>query len=186
MDAHIYLPTLTVRSQLIYTSVLLAVTGTLAALPFIHVDVAVRADGLVRPVAERSEVKPLVGGRVGTLLVRENQPVRAGAVLLRLQTDVLDTKLQLVAAQQAEKQQSIQDLTLLTNHKPDDLLTPATQLALAARLGSPLYRQQYEQFRIVGQENLQTQTKRQRELETARLLYRDKVIARIKSLPSPA
>ncbi|WP_077924295.1 hypothetical protein [Spirosoma sp. 209] len=84
MDAITYLPTLTVRSQLIYTSVLVAIAVALASLPFIVVDVSVQASGLVRPVAERNEVKPLVAGRVAALLVREN-PLKVGAVLLRLQ-----------------------------------------------------------------------------------------------------
>jgi len=48
-----------------------------------------------------------------------------------------------------------------------------------AGLHSPLYRQQYEQFRLSAQESLQTQTKRQQELNMARQLYADKVIARI-------
>ncbi|RZM05845.1 MAG: HlyD family secretion protein, partial [Pedobacter sp.] len=58
-----YLPRVTVRSQLIYTSVLLAVVICLAALPFIYVDVSVQAAGLIRPIAERSEIKSLVSGR---------------------------------------------------------------------------------------------------------------------------
>ncbi|RYC67303.1 HlyD family secretion protein [Spirosoma sordidisoli] len=179
MDAITYLPTLTVRSQLIYTSVLVAIAVALASLPFIVVDVSVQASGLVRPVAERSDVKPLVSGRVAALLVRENQSVQAGAVLLRLQTPVLDTKLHLLLAQQQEKQQSIHDLTLLLDQKPDELLASATYPALMARLRSPLYRQQFEQFRLVGQENLQTQQKRRRDVETSQLLLRDKVVARL-------
>ena len=42
-QAYLYLPTLTVRSQLIYTSVLLAVTVGLGTLPFIYVDVSAQA-----------------------------------------------------------------------------------------------------------------------------------------------
>ncbi|MCC5613294.1 hypothetical protein LC612_43100 [Nostoc sp. CHAB 5834] len=53
-----YLPTVSTRSQLIYTTILLAVLGAVAALPFIYVDVSVRAGGLVRPVAERSKELP--------------------------------------------------------------------------------------------------------------------------------
>ena len=173
-DAYTYLPTLTVRSQLIYGSVLLAITVALAALPFIYVDVSVQSAGLVRPVAERSEVKPLVGGRVEALLVHDNQPVRAGDVLIRLQTDVLDTKLQLLSAQQTEKQQQVADLERLVRWSA----TGSAGWAVAG-LHSPLYRQQYEQFRLSAQESLQTQTKRQQELNMARQLYADKVIARI-------
>ena len=178
MNMYTYLPTLTVRSQLIYTSVLLAITVGLGTLTFIYVDVSVQATGMVRPVTERSEVRPLAGGRITALLVRENQPVRAGEVLMRLQTEVLDTKLQLTAAQQTERQTHIADLDRLTRWSVPTSGDASAGWAVAG-LSSPLYRQQYEQFRFLAQENLQTQTKRQRELATARQLYGDKVIARI-------
>ncbi|RRB04561.1 HlyD family efflux transporter periplasmic adaptor subunit [Larkinella rosea] len=168
----VYLPRVTVRSQLLYTAVLFAITAAIAALPFIYVDVSVQASGLIRPVAERSEVKTTTGGTVAVLWIRENQVVRAGQPLMRLQTEILDTKLRLVTAQQAEKRMYIRDLQQLTR------LTD-TQLVSATGLISPLYRQQYEQFRYLAQENLQTQQKRQRELDVNRQLYVDKVIPRL-------
>ena len=177
-SALIYLPTITVRSQLIYISVLLAVVVGLAALPFIYVDVSVQAAGLVRPVAERSEIKPLVSGRIAAVLVQDNQAVRSGSPLLRLQTDVLDTKLHLLAVQQAEKHSYIHDLQLLLGWAVPTSAEPVNAWAVGG-LTAPLYRQQYEQFRFLAQENLQTQTKRRQELAMNRQLYADKVIARI-------
>ncbi len=43
----------TTKSQVIYWVVLLAVTVTLVALPFIYVDISVQGSGVVRPVAEK-------------------------------------------------------------------------------------------------------------------------------------
>ncbi|GAB3896662.1 hypothetical protein GCM10028803_14500 [Larkinella knui] len=168
----VYLPRVTVRSQLLYTAVLLAITAALVALPFIYVDVSVQASGLIRPVAERSEVKTTASGTVAVLWVQDNQVVRAGQPLLRLQTDIADTKLRLLATQQTQKRAYIHDLEQLTR-LTDNRLFSATGLT------SPLYRQQYEQFRYLAQENLQTQQKRQRELDVNRQLYADKVIARM-------
>lgn len=179
MDSLIYyLPTVTVRSQLIYTSVLLTVVTSLAALPFVYVDVSVQAAGLVRPIAERSEIKSLVSGRIATVLVHENQPIRAGSALVQLQSDVLATKLRLLATQQIEKQQYVHDLQMLLRQNKS-ILTDEAKLLLSNSLASSLYRQQYDQFRFIANENLQTQAKRQRELATSRQLYADKVIARI-------
>lgn len=178
-----YLPAVSVRSQLIYTTVLLALVGAVAVLPFVYVDVSVRSSGLVRPVAERSEVKAQMGGMVAALYVREGQAVRAGQPLLRLQTDVLDTKLRLLSAQQTEKAAYIEDLqqlTQLTNaNSPTATAGVADFAAVAGRLRSPLYRQQFEQFRYLSRESEQTQAKRGRELETSRILLADKVIARL-------
>lgn len=168
----VYLPRVTVRSQLLYTTVLLAITAAVVALPFITVDVSVQASGLIRSVAERSEVKTTISGPVAVLWVRENQAVRAGQPLLRLQTEILDTKLRLLTAQQTEKRTYIRDLERLTKLTDRDLL-------LISGLASPLYRQQYEQFRYLVQENRQTQQKRKRELEVSQQLYTDKVIPRL-------
>ncbi|WP_229312364.1 HlyD family secretion protein [Larkinella punicea] len=171
-SVEVYLPRVTVRSQLLYSSVLLAITAAIVALPFIYVDVSVQASGLIRPVAERSEVKTTASGTVAVLWVQDNQVVRAGQPLLRLQTDIADTKLRLLTTQETQKRAYIHDLEQLTRLTYNHLFS-------ATGLTSPLYRQQYEQFRYLAQENLQTQQKRQRELEVNRQLYADKVIARL-------
>jgi multidrug resistance efflux pump len=173
-----YTPRITVRSQLIYTTVLLAVLVTMAAMPFIYIDVSIQAAGLVRPIVERSEIRPLVGGRIATVLVHENQSVRAGNPLMCLQTDVLDTKLRLVSVQQAEKQSHVHDLQVLLQWGVPTSAKDEKAWTISGLLSS-LYRQQFEQFRFLAQENLQTQTKRQRDLTINRQLYADKVIARI-------
>ncbi|GAB3266791.1 hypothetical protein GCM10027347_35030 [Larkinella harenae] len=109
---------------------------------------------------------------MAVLWVRENQAVRAGQPLLRLQTEILDTKLRLQTAQQNEKRTYIRDLERLTKLTDRDLLS-------ISGLASPLYRQQYEQFRYLVHENRQTQQKRKRELEVSQQLYTDKVIPRL-------
>lgn len=175
-----YLPTVSTRSQLIYTTVMLAVVGAVTALPFVYVDISVRAEGLVRPVAERSEVKAQMGGIVSALYVREGQTVRPGQALARLHTDVLDTKLRLLDSQQGEKQDFIHDLNQLTRLTNDQFSASASAIfPVSLRLRSALYRQQFEQFRFLSRENNQTQAKRQRELETSQTLLNDKVIARL-------
>ncbi|WP_288428493.1 hypothetical protein [uncultured Spirosoma sp.] len=61
-----YLPQVTVRGQLIYCSVALAIVAALVALPFIRTDVSVQSAGIIRPVAERNDLRPLVAGTVTT------------------------------------------------------------------------------------------------------------------------
>ncbi|ADB37195.1 hypothetical protein [Spirosoma linguale] len=103
--------------------------------------------------------------------------VRAGQPLLRLQSDILDTKLCLLALQQGEKQDYIHDQAKLTNLFQEHLIT-TPDAAMALELRPPLYRQQYEQLRFLNRESQQTEAKRQRELETSQKLLNDKVIAR--------
>ena len=166
-----YLPQVTVRGQLIYCSVALAIVAALVSLPFIHTDVSVQSSGMVRTVAERNELRPLVAGTVAEVLVRDNQPVRRGEPLIRLQTEVLDTKLRLNRSQQSEKNGNIRDLERLVRVSRQNLLS-------VTGLQSPVVRQQYEQFRFLLAENRQTQAKRKRELDVTRQLYKDEVLAK--------
>ncbi|RYC67239.1 MULTISPECIES: HlyD family secretion protein [Spirosoma] len=164
-----YLPRVSVRSQIIYTTVLGAIVLTLLALPFIYVDVTVQANGLVRPVSERSDVKATAGAVVEAVLVREWQTVRKGQPLFRLRSEQLQTRQQLLDQQRTEKQAFVRDLSQLTTRSWKQI----------AGLSAPLYRQQYNQFRSVVEESWNLQEKRRREYETARQLYGQKVIARL-------
>jgi HlyD family secretion protein len=76
-----------------YRVLLLAVVGTLATLPFINVDVSVRAPGMVRPATERVELRLAAGARIERVLARDNETVEAGQVLLVLSTAELDERL---------------------------------------------------------------------------------------------
>lgn len=165
-----YLPRVSVKSQLIYVSVLLALMGALAILPFVYVEVSVQSTGIIRATAERNELRSLVAGTIAHTYVRENQSVVAGQPIVSLQTDMLDTKLRLNRTQQQEKLLYISDLQQL-------VLLDRQSLKLPTMLASPLYRQQYEQLRWTLTENLQTQRKRKREWDIDKKLLEDKVVA---------
>jgi membrane fusion protein, peptide pheromone/bacteriocin exporter len=49
----VYLPKVTIRSQLIYSILLLAIIACFVALPFVFVDVSVKSVGLIRTQAEK-------------------------------------------------------------------------------------------------------------------------------------
>lgn len=166
-----YLPQVSVRGQLIYCTVALAIVAALVALPFSRTEVSVQSSGIIRPVAERNEIRPLVAGTVAQVLVHDNQPVRQGQPMIRLQTDVLETRLRLNRSQQAEKLLNIRDLERLVRADRRALLN-------VAGLQSPLVRQQYEQFRFLLTETTQTQAKRKRELDVTQQLYREQVLSK--------
>jgi membrane fusion protein, peptide pheromone/bacteriocin exporter len=165
-----YLPEVSVRSQIIYISVLLAVIGLFISTFFIYVDVSVQSNGIIRTVAEKNEVRSLVAGVIATARVKENMAVKQGQVLYSLKTDVLDTKIRLNAYQQNEKRQFIQDLSKLV-HLDSSITFNSKGLV------SPLYIQQYNQFKYTLQENIQHQKKVKKELDADRQLFKEKVIA---------
>jgi membrane fusion protein, peptide pheromone/bacteriocin exporter len=165
-----YLPEVSVKSQVIYISVLLAVIGLFVSTFFIYVDVSVQSNGIIRTVAEKNEVRSLVAGIIASARVKENMAVKQGQVLYSLKTDVLDTKIRLNAYQQNEKRQFIQDLSTLVH-------TDSSSTFNVKGLLSPLYVQQYNQFKYTLQENIQHQKKVKKELDADRHLFKEKVIA---------
>lgn len=70
----------TTKSQVIYWVVLLAVTVTLVALPFIYVDISVQGSGVVRPVAEKAEITSSITEIVDSVFVKEGDQVNKGDV----------------------------------------------------------------------------------------------------------
>lgn len=165
-----YLPQVSVRSQIIYVSALVFLIAGLASLPFIKISVSTNSNGVVRTVAEKSDFKAIMSGRVSAWLVKENQKVDAGQNLVVLACETLDAKISLVKFQQIEKQQFIHDLTILTR-------LDSINLHKVKGLKSSLYAQQYNQFTFQLQESLQQQRKIKKELETDRMLYREKIIS---------
>ena len=164
-----YLPKVSVRSQLIYASVIVALIGTLVALPFVYVDVSVQSNGIVRTVAEKSELKSLVSGTVETVNVKENQTVRQGAVLFTLTTAVSDSKIRLNESLRSEKGRFVRDLELLTKN--------AFAAANTDSLQSPLYLQQYNEFRLLLMDKSNQLDKARIDKNRFEHLYKEKVIA---------
>ena len=68
----------TTKSQIIYWVVLLAITATMIALPFIYVDISVQGSGIVRPVTEKTEIKSAITELVDSIYVREGEQVSKG------------------------------------------------------------------------------------------------------------
>lgn len=166
-----YLPKVQIRSQLIYSIILLAAIGVLVALPLIYVDISVQSPGVVRTLSEKTEIKSLVSGRVKAAKVIENQTVHAGDTLFTVDTDELDTKLNLSIFDEQETSHRIGDLKKLTGVSPTNLFSNH-------RLNTGLYAQQLNLLRSQVQENIFAQQKIQNELNSDLKLFEEKVISK--------
>jgi multidrug resistance efflux pump len=156
------------KSSLIYISSVAFTCVLLAALPFIKVGISAQSPGSLRPLAEKTEVRPLVAGTITRLYARENQPVLKGDTLLLLQSGAMQAQLTLNTRQQAEKTAFISDLTSLVQNR-----------TLAGSLRTQLYTQQAAQFHYQEQQLRNQLQKSAHELATSQRLYASKVIARI-------
>jgi len=164
-SAFTWLPRVKVRTQMIYTTVLVAVLLSLLALPFIKVDVSVKSAGIVRPVTEKNELRSLVAGTIAEVMVTEGQHVEKGQLILRLQEDISNSKLLQTSFELRQREAYVSDLARLAAGGG------------GSGLQSALYQQQYSRFVSSLNEQQATMRKLESDLEMYRKLFADKVIA---------
>jgi HlyD family secretion protein len=164
-SSYTWLPRVKVRTQLIYLTVLMAILAALVSLPFIKVDVSVKAGGLVRPVTEKHELRNLVAGTIAEVLVTDGQKVQKGQEILRLQEEISNSKLQQNSWELGQREKYIHDLSILASGR-------------GGGLQSALYRQQYQRYQSALNEQLATVNKLKADMEMYEKLYAEKVIAK--------
>ncbi|HWA27578.1 MAG TPA: HlyD family efflux transporter periplasmic adaptor subunit [Lacunisphaera sp.] len=130
----------------IYWLVLVGVIGAIVSLPFIPVDVTVRAPGLVRSRGDRTELRAAVSGRVLEVPVHDNEPVTAGQPLLVVAAGELDEQMRRLSAQVAEKALLLADFaTLMQGDDPG----PALQVEICRRERTQ-FQAQLDAFRLAA------------------------------------
>lgn len=112
-SAYAWLPKVQPKSQIIYTIVLGAVVATLLASIFLKVDVSVNVPGIIRPFTEKSELRSLASANIAEVLVQEGSPVQQGQLLMRLQQDITNSKLDQAGFELSQRETHIHDLALL-------------------------------------------------------------------------
>lgn len=159
-----WLPKVTVRGQLMYTLLLTALAAGFVSLFYIKVDVTLTAQGLVRPVAEKTEVRSPSAGTIAEVLVTDGTGVREGQLLLRLRQEVPDSKLAQTDYDLGEHEKYIHDLGILAQGGSEGL-------------SSAQYRGQYARYQSQLAEQRTTLSKLRSEVTTDKTLLDEKVIA---------
>ena len=98
-----------------YWFLLLITTIAIAALPLTKVDMSVGAPGQIRPAVERLPVHPAVAGRIGRLLVTDNQSVQAGDPLVVIESPALYAQIGRNDTELSMNAQALVDLQKLLN-----------------------------------------------------------------------
>ena len=118
----------TTKSQVIYWVVLLAVTVTLVALPFVYVDISVQGSGVVRPVAEKAEITSSITEIVDSVFVKEGDQVNKGDVILRFRTNNSDYKINYQTSRLNDCSAQLADLAFLAKgERPERFSSPVRQ-----------------------------------------------------------
>ncbi len=164
-SAYTWLPRISVKSQLIYSSVLAAIVVAIIAAIFIKVDVSVNVSGIVRPVIEKTDLRSLTGATIAQVLAKEGQPVKEGQVLMYLQQDITNSKLDQASYELNKRQTYQHDLELL-----------ARGSGHLVRSGQ--YKQQYLSFQAAMTEQRSIVDRLKSDFIMYSKLYDDKIVAR--------
>jgi len=108
-----YIAKYSTTSQIIYRVTVIAVVATLAALPFIYVDISVQEPGIIRPVAEKTEIRANITELVDAVFVKEGQSVHRGDTLLVFRHSVPDYQIQYQQKRINDFQEHLSDLSIL-------------------------------------------------------------------------
>lgn len=155
----------TTKSQVIYWIVLLAVTITLVALPFIYVDISVQGSGVVRPIAEKAEITSSITEIVDSVFVKEGEQVNKGDVILRFRTNSSDYKINYQTSRLNDYSAQLADLAYLAEGDCPKFFS------------SPVRQQEYAYF-IRKKQELETElAQAEKEYLRNKTLFEKKVIS---------
>ena len=153
------------KSQKIYWVVLAAVVAAIVSLPFIHVDVSVQDAGIIRPAAEKTEIKSPITEFVDSVFICEGSKVNKGDTILTFRMNASNYKINYHQSRLSDLQQHIHDLQYLSKGKKPNVFHSDT------RRQEYLYFQKQENE---GETNLKKATK---EYERNKSLFEKKVIS---------
>ncbi|REL33384.1 HlyD family efflux transporter periplasmic adaptor subunit [Rhodohalobacter sp. SW132] len=150
-----------VRSRVIYSTIVLSLIGMFALLPFIYTDVGVRSQGMVRPVTEVIQIASPVSAQITSLQAKENSRVQKGDILLKLDDADIQQQLRFNRSRFEQLSNFIQDLNTLTK-------SVSIQSVPIDDLKTVRFKQETLEFRqqLENQQQLIDQQKRLLERET--------------------
>lgn len=163
----------TVKSRVIYVSILLFIVGVFVALPFVMVDISVQSNGIIRPNADVNKITTPVAGNILSLNMENNAPVKEGQELFVIASPILDE-------QMAYHQNRTEDLVKMKSDLK--LLTKTFEQSGIENIGSfhtAIYRQSYLQVKQQMMELNNRHKQEKREFDRDRQLYEAKVIASV-------
>jgi len=144
-----------VRSQVIYSVLLLAVIAALVSLPFIYVDIGVKSSGILQSNLEKHIISAPVSGRVVKYNLQENRKVAPGEILLAIASAGIEAQQGFQDGRMKELQMYLADVDRLLSN--GNALTPqyvAGQQQYRARLTEADNRLQKAQIDFKRNESL--------------------------------
>jgi HlyD family secretion protein len=165
-----WLPAIRRSEFIIYWLAISLFFASLISLFVIHVDISVRANGIIRPLNERTEIRSPQSGIIDTIYYKGGEQIEKGDILMVVRNPSLKEELQLNETGISQCSDFIHDLDLLT--APGQISVTSVSL-----LKSPLYKQEAMRYFSGLDEQRITFEKADYEALLNEKLARDKVIS---------
>jgi len=160
-----YIANYSTASQKIYWVVLVAIVATLIALPFIYVDVSVQESGIIRPMAEKTEIRATITELVDSVFVKEGQPVRRGDTILVFRRSSPEYQIQYQQKRIRDFQAHLHDLAFLARGESPQQFSSETR------------QQEYAYYIRQTNECETTLAKTRKDLERTQQLFDKRVVS---------
>lgn len=123
-------------TRILYIAVLIFLLTGIGLLPFLYVDVGIKAPGILQGVPEKIDMVAPSTGILAYVHLAENQDVQRGQLLIQIDTRLHQTQNETQVQQQQEARQYLHDLTALIHTVPDS----GFRMSVVPKLSSTLYR----------------------------------------------
>lgn len=159
-----------VKSKVIYTTIVLSLIGAICVLPFIYVDVGVRSQGLIRPVTEVVQLASPVTGNIQLLHASENSYLRRGDIYATIEAPEITERLRFNSSRTEQLSVFLSDLTVLIQAEK-----PASNDQHS--LKSPRYQRAFLELRQILINQQQRIDQSRRKLDRDKILFDREVLS---------
>ncbi|WP_186756131.1 HlyD family secretion protein [Echinicola salinicaeni] len=163
---------ITVRSRIIYISILILIIGGFCCLPFIEVDVSVKGEGKFQTSLSRNEIYAPISGRVSSINIVENGSVQKGSILAEIKSDQVDLEIDGLESRGGQVQEFIADLKKLMEVSPNN-----TSDFSPRDLKSKYYKAAYYEYNSEVQQLRNVLEKEKRDVKRAKLLFDSRALS---------
>ena len=152
------------KSHIIYIVVLVAILIAGVLCFYIKVPITVQASGIIRPISERTEIKPAISGRLTEINIKEGDFVNIGDTLFKIDSEKLYLSIEEITTELEKQKEYISDLALLLSRG-------------SGAISSTLYRSQNASYRNRLSELNTREATAKKSYARATELYKKNVIA---------
>jgi membrane fusion protein, peptide pheromone/bacteriocin exporter len=160
-----------VKSLGIYTLLLFSTAGLMGMLPFLEVDVGIRATGIIRPVTEITQITTPVSGIIEAIDVRENSRIGKGKLIAAIAAPQITERIRHNKNRQARITGFLHDLKLL-------LTADSIRIVTLTGFKSSRFRQSYNEFVQLLSNQKKEKEQHKRHLDRQLLLYENDFTSR--------